>query len=111
MERVVGSSRVGMVCRLLSGRIMSRLFDAGADWLVIWIAVMAAAVAVAIYVIGKVRGKAIQQEPGPSELMSKFRELHSQGELTDAEFRTIKTTLAAQLQEELRDNGETGYDE
>ncbi len=87
---------------------MERLLEAGAEELVVWVAVLAVLAAVAIYVIGKVRAKAVQQEPTASKLMSKFRELHSRGELTDAEFRTIKTALAAQLQEELKDNGETG---
>ena len=88
--------------------LMQRLLDAGADELVIWIAVLAALLAVAIYVIGKVRGAPVQHEPKASELMSKFRESHSRGELSDEEFRTIKTTLGRQLREELKDDGETG---
>ena len=92
----------------LVGFLMDRLLEAGAEFLVLWAAILASLVAVAIYVIKKVRDKAVQKEPTASELLSKFRELHSRGGLSDAEFRTIKTTLAAQLQEELKDNGETG---
>ncbi len=33
----------------------------------------------------------------PSELLSKFRELHSRGTLSDAEYRTIRTKLASQI--------------
>ncbi len=73
-----------------------------------WLAVLAGLVALGAYLIGKTRTEPVQKEPTSSELLSKFRELHSKGELSDAEFRTIKTTLAAQLQDELRDNGETG---
>ena len=91
-----------------NGVTMEQLFDEGIRQLVIWLAVLAASVAVAIYVIDKVRGAPAQQEPKASELISKFRDLHSRGQLSDAEFRTIKTTLAAELQEELNDNGETG---
>jgi uncharacterized membrane protein len=65
-------------------------------------------VTVAYYVIGKIRPKPAQKERKASQWLSKFRELHSQGELSDEEFRTIKTTLAAQLQDELKDNGEKG---
>ena len=97
--------------RGVAGDFMDRLLEAGVESLVLWVAVLAAMIAVAFYVIDKVRGKSVQHEPKASELMSKFRELHSRGELSDAEFRTIKTALAAQLQEELKDNGETGYDE
>ena len=78
---------------------MERLLDFEAEQLVIWVAILSVAAAVAAYVIGKVRAKPVQQEPTASELISKFRELHSRGDLNDAEFRTIKTTLAAQLQE------------
>ena len=85
-----------------------RIFDAPIAELVLWAAIGAAGVAVAAYVIGKIRAEPAQQEPDASELMSKFRELHSKGELSDAEFRTIKTTLAARLQEELKGNGEKG---
>jgi uncharacterized membrane protein len=78
------------------------------DEFLIWAAVFAVIVPVVIYVLGKIRPEPVQQEPSASELMSKFRELHSKGHLSDTEFRTIKTTLAARLQDELKDNGETG---
>ncbi|MBN1588043.1 MAG: hypothetical protein JW888_00845 [Pirellulales bacterium] len=65
---------------------------------------------VAVVVITKIRPKPVQQEPLASELLSKYREMHSRGELSDAEFRTIKTTLAERFQRELRDDGETGCD-
>ena len=86
---------------------MEQLFDAGLGALVVWLAVLAALVAVAIYVIGRVRAKTLQQEPPAGELPSKFRELHSRGELSDAEFRTIKTTLTAQLQDQFQDRSGT----
>jgi len=37
-----------------------------------------------------------------SSLMSKFRELHDEGGLSDEEFRTIKTKLASDLKAELK---------
>ena len=33
----------------------------------------------------------------PSELLSKFRELHSRGTLSDNEYRTIRTKLASRI--------------
>ncbi len=93
---------------LFTAGLMQRLLDAGAKELVIWIAGLAILLAVAIYVIGKVRAAPAQHEPTASELMSKFRESHSRGELSDEEFRTIKTTLERQLREELKGDGETG---
>jgi uncharacterized membrane protein len=43
-----------------------------------------------------------------SAMMSKFRELHSEGGLSDEEFRTIKTKLAGELKAELKDISRTG---
>ena len=87
---------------------MTKFLEVQAAELVFWLAVGAILVAVAIYVFGKIRGQSAQQEPTASELMSKFRELHSKGVLSDAEIRTIKSRLAARLSDEVKDNGEIG---
>ena len=42
-----------------------------------------------------------------SELLTKFRELHVRGSLSDDEYRTIKTKLATQFEAELNDNDKT----
>ena len=89
-------------------RVDFRIFEEPIAELVFWAAIGAIGIAVGAYLIGRIRAEPAQQEPDASELMSKFRDLHSKGELTDAEFRTIKTTLAARFEEELKDNGETG---
>jgi uncharacterized membrane protein len=78
------------------------------EWLIVWFAVLASLIATTAYVLSKIRAKTVQREPAASELLSKFRDLHSRGELTDDEFRTIKTTLAAQLHEEV--NGDDPAD-
>ncbi len=85
---------------------MERFWQARPESLILEIAAMAILVAVAGYVITKIRPKTVQKEHGANELLSKFRELHSQGGLSDAEFREIKTTLAAELQHELREKGD-----
>ncbi|MEE8450431.1 MAG: hypothetical protein V3R99_00910 [Thermoguttaceae bacterium] len=87
---------------------MERLLQAASDRVIALLALLAVFIATAIYVLGLIRDKAAQQEPRASELLSKFRESHTEGVLSDEEFRTIKTTLAARIQEELKDNGETG---
>ena len=43
-----------------------------------------------------------------SESLSKYREMHSQGGLSDAEFRTIKTAMGARIRKESKDNGNQG---
>ena len=86
---------------------MDRLLESGAETLVLWVALLAVGIAVAAYAVAKVRAKSAQQELSAHELLTKFRESHARGELSDAEFRTIKTTLASQLHAELKDNDET----
>ncbi len=70
--------------------------------------ILAALVGVAAYAIRKTRTETVQHELPTSEMLSKFRDSHTRGDLSDSEFRTIKTTLAEQLQNELRDDGQTG---
>ena len=84
---------------------MERFLEAGPESLILGVAGLAVLIAVAGYVITQIRPKTVQKERGTNELLSKFRELHSQGGLSDAEFRTIKTTLAVELQEELKERG------
>ena len=74
---------------------------------VILVAFTAALLAVGIFLILKVREWRDRKEPSASSLITNFRELHSQGGLSDEEYRTIKAALNQQLQNELRDNGET----
>ncbi len=89
------------------------LMMATLDWadirqLVLGIATLAILVAIGFYLRGRIRAKAVQKEPSSSELLTKFREMHSRGVLSDEEFRTIKTTLTERLQTELRNKDETG---
>jgi len=69
---------------------------------------LAMIIAVGVYVIGKVRASMRTSEPGASEWMTKFREMHLQGELSDEEFRTIKAMLAERLERELNDKDQAG---
>jgi uncharacterized membrane protein len=72
------------------------------------LAVLVAIGSMGVYWAGRIRAKAVQKELSSSELLTKFREMHSRGVLSDEEFRTIKTTLTERLQAELRDKDETG---
>ena len=74
--------------------------------IVLLVAVSAAAIAGGIYLIGRVRSALNSKEPPSSEWLTKFKDLHSQGELSDEEYRTIKSVLAERLQRELNDTEE-----
>ena len=75
---------------------------------VLWLGLLSALVAIGIYVIGKFRDTTPKQLPHASELMTNFQQLHVRGELSDAEYRTIKALLAEQLQDELNKSGDSG---
>ncbi len=70
-------------------------------------AVILALSALAVVALRKWRGSAYEDQPQASELLTKFRELHGRGTLSDDEYRTIKTTLARQLDDALNDNDKT----
>lgn len=107
-----GASGRGTLDGLLFGTAaigqMERLWKTELEWLIVWLAVLAILVALARYVTGKIRPMTEKKERAVSQWLSKCGDLHSRGELSDAEFRTIKTTVATQLQDELSDNGEKG---
>ena len=68
---------------------------------VILAAMATALVAVGVYVIARVRASIGGKEPPASEWLTKFKELHAQGELSDEEYRTIKAMLAERSQQEM----------
>ena len=72
------------------------------------VALTAILVAGGIYVIGRVRETIRSKDPPSSHLMTNFRDLHSQGELSDEEYRTIKSMLVERLQTEIKDSSESG---
>jgi hypothetical protein len=76
-----------------------------------WGCALAMLVACAVYVVRKVLASHEKTEPNASELLSKFREMNARGVLSDAEFRTIKTSLSTRLTNEIKDTGETACDE
>jgi hypothetical protein len=70
---------------------------------VLWSAVALTVSALAVAALRKWRGDANEGQPQVNELLTKFRELHGRGGLSDDEYRTIKTKLATQLDAELND--------
>jgi uncharacterized membrane protein len=86
---------------------MAEFLDSPLVSVVLLLALTATLVAVGVYVIGKVRSSVKQDEPDASTWLTKFQELHAKGELTDAEFRTIKAMLAERLQHQLSDTDKT----
>ena len=65
-------------------------------------------VAVGIYAVRIWRGSDGKDQLSASDLLTKFREMYAKGNLSEKEFRTIKTKLTPQIESELKDNDETG---
>jgi hypothetical protein len=85
---------------------MSRTLEALAT-AALWMAAIFVLLALAITVVRKWRGGSNDNRPSANELLTKFREMHSRGGLSDTEFRTIKTKLATQIETELKDDDKT----
>ena len=65
---------------------------------VIWSTVLVIVILTSIYVLKKYRDQIDEDMPGPIEHMSFFREIYDEGDITETEFRTIKTVLSEQLE-------------
>lgn len=74
--------------------------------IVLLVAVTVAVIVGGIYLIGRVRNGLRPTEPPSSEWLTKFKDLHAEGELSDEEYRTIKSVLAERLQRELKSTDE-----
>ena len=71
-------------------------------------AAIAALAGLGALVVSKFRGSTKDEERPASQMLSNFRNLHEQGELSETEFRNIKTLLSDKIQEELKDSEEQG---
>jgi len=88
-------------------RGMTELFRHPLSQAALWFAVIFALFALVVAILRRWRGDSYDAQPDASELLTKFRELHARGGLSDDEYRTIKTKLAGQLDGQLKDNNET----
>ena len=103
------------------GILMAVMYAASPDWwdiatfsfaqALLLAAAFAALVLVVLKLARRLRGDADDDRLEAGRMLTKFRELHARGGLSDEEFRTIKTKLVRQFQNELRDDEETGLDD
>jgi uncharacterized membrane protein len=73
----------------------------------LWFAAIFVLLALAVAIVRRWRGGSADDQPSSSELLTKFRELHVRGTLSEDEYRTIKTKLATQLEAKLSDSDKT----
>ena len=85
---------------------MAEFFSSPVVNLVLLSAVGAVLVSGGIYVISRVRAGINSKVPPTNQWLTKFKDLHAQGELSDEEYRTIKAVLAERLEHELNSTDE-----
>ena len=74
--------------------------------MVIWVTVLLILLVVGYYLVMKFRDQSGEDRLTSNQLLTNFREMNEQGDISDTEFRQLKTVLGDQLTEELTDTGE-----
>ncbi|MEM6798437.1 MAG: SHOCT domain-containing protein [Planctomycetota bacterium] len=69
----------------------------------LWLALALGVGAAAVWLVTRFHGSEVEDTRDAHDSLAKFRELHARGGLSDDEYRTIKTKLAAELEAELGD--------
>ena len=67
-----------------------------------WLAVIVFLVAGLVYLMRWLRGADEDESSQSGDLLTSFRDIHSRGQLSDDEYRTIRSRLAARMQGELK---------
>jgi uncharacterized membrane protein len=76
--------------------------------LLLGMGILVGLVMVGVLIVQKFRGSAAQKGTTASELISNFQEMRSRGDITDADYRKIKSVLGAELHGELKDGKDKG---
>lgn len=70
--------------------------------LFLWLGVLAGLLVLAVLVVQRFRGSAVRGGATESELLTKFQEMHHEGDISETEYRTIKSVLGAGLQRNVK---------
>ena len=71
--------------------------------LITGIGVLLGLLTVAVLIVQRFRGGAAQKGSTAKELVSNFQEMRSRGDITEADYRRIKSVLGESLHSELKD--------
>ena len=69
--------------------------------IMLWVAIGVVLLAVGVFIIRRFPKGEEDDKLVTSDMMDAFRDLHARGQLSDDEYRSIKTKLATRLKEEL----------
>jgi uncharacterized membrane protein len=72
------------------------------------VAVLCVLIAVGFWVMARFRDCAAGDQESPSEVLRNFQEMRRQGDISEAEFRTIQSVAGGGFDRELNDSGDEG---
>ena len=72
--------------------------------IMLWMTVLVGLVILGGLVVQRFRGGAAEKGTRANDLLTNFQEMQSRGDISDADYRKIKSVLGAQLQSELKDD-------
>lgn len=67
-----------------------------------WLAIIVLLLAGLVYLMRRLRESDDRDAAGSGDLLTSFRDIHERGQLSDEEFREIRSRLAAKMQGELK---------
>jgi uncharacterized membrane protein len=70
--------------------------------LMLGLVVLMGLVTAGVIVVQRFRGSAAEKGTTANELMTNFQEMRQRGDISDADYRKVKSVLGAQLQGELK---------
>ena len=71
--------------------------------LMLWIGALMGLLVIGVLVVQKFRGGTADKAATTNETLANFQEMRERGDISDADYRKIKSVLGAQLQGELKD--------
>jgi hypothetical protein len=74
----------------------------------IWVSVLFALIVLAWIVVQRFRGSAASEGQTASDMLTKFQEMRQEGDISETEYRTIKSVLGEQLQRSVKDGKDKG---
>ncbi|MEX2176664.1 MAG: hypothetical protein WD872_20020 [Pirellulaceae bacterium] len=70
--------------------------------ILISLGVLAGLIVLAVVVVQRFRGGAADERRSDADLLTKFQEMKHEGDISEAEYRTIKSVLGEQLQRNVK---------
>jgi uncharacterized membrane protein len=75
---------------------------------ILGIGILIGLVIVGTLIVQSFRGGAAEKGTSANELLGKFQEMRSRGDINDADYRKIKSVLGVELHRELKDDKDKG---